>query len=143
MTLINHIPALQVLIPFFSALFCALTFHKFTSWLIATIAIITNLVITLYGISTSGNFQSYSFGNWQAPIGIEYSLDYLNQPIIIYINGVLLFFLLFGKQLINKTITKYIDNKKHHMFYSLLLFAHAGYLGVLSTNDLFNFYLFI
>ena len=143
MTLINHIPALQVLIPFFSALFCALTFHKFTSWLIATIAIITNLVITLYGISTSGNFQSYSFGNWQAPIGIEYSLDYLNQPIIIYINGVLLFFLLFGKQLINKTITKYIDNKKHHMFYSLLLFAHAGYLGVLSTNDLFNFYVFI
>ena len=128
MTLINHIPALQVLIPFFSALFCALTFHKFTSWLIATIAIITNLVITLYGISTSGNFQSYSFGNWQAPIGIEYSLDYLNQPIIIYINGVLLFFLLFGKQLINKTITKYIDDKKHHMFYSLLLFAHAGYL---------------
>ena len=29
------------------------------------------------------------------------------------------------------------------MFYSLLLFAHAGYLGVLSTNDLFNFYVFI
>jgi len=143
MTLINHIPALQVLIPFFSALFCALTFHKFTSWVIATIAVITNLIIALYGLQILEHSQSYSFGNWQAPIGIEYSLDYLNQPIIIYINGVLLFFLLFGKQLINKTITKYIDDKKHHMFYSLLLFAHAGYLGVLSTNDLFNFYVFI
>ena len=96
MTLINHIPALQVLIPFFSALFCALTFHKFTSWLIATIAVITNLIIALYGVQILGHSQSYSFGNWQAPIGIEYSLDYLNQPIIIYINGVLLFFLLFG-----------------------------------------------
>jgi multicomponent Na+:H+ antiporter subunit D len=143
MSLINHIPALQVLIPFFSALFCALTFHKFTSWLIATIAIMTNLIIAFYGGWSLENAQPYYFGNWQAPIGIEYRLDYLNQPIIVYINGVMLFFLLFGKELINKTITKYIDDKKHHMFYSLLLFAHAGYLGVLSTNDLFNFYVFI
>ena len=140
MTLINHIPALQVLIPFFSALFCALTFHKCTSWLIATIAIMANLIIAFYGGWSLENAQPYYFGNWQAPIGIEYRLDYLNQPIIVYINGVMLFFLLFGKELINKTITKYIDDKKHHMFYSLLLFAHAGYLGVLSTNDLFNFY---
>ena len=143
MTLIKHIPALQVLIPFFAALFCTLTFHKFTSWIIATIAISLNLAVGLYAMPLIKNSIVYVFGNWAAPIGIEYRLDYLNQPIIIYVNGVLLFFLVFGKQLINKTITRYIDDKKHHMFYSLLLFAHAGYLGVLSTNDLFNLYVFI
>lgn len=143
MTIINHIPALQVLIPFFAALFAALTFHKFISWIIATISIGINLVIGIYAQTTLTNSIFYSFGNWQAPIGIEYRLDFLNQPIIIYLNTILLFFLIFGKQLINKTITKYIDNKKHHMFYSLLLFAHAGYIGVVSTNDLFNLYVFI
>ena len=76
MSLINHIPALQVLIPFFSALFCALTFHKFTSWLIATIAIMANLIIAFYGGWSLENAQPYYFGNWQAPIGIEYRLDY-------------------------------------------------------------------
>ncbi len=143
MTLIKHIPALQVLIPFFAALFCTLTFHKFTSWIIATIAISLNLAVGLYAMPLIKNSIVYVFGNWAAPIGIEYRLDYLNQPIIIYVNGVLLFFLVFGKQLINKTVTRYIDHKKHHMFYSLLLFAHAGYIGVLSTNDLFNLYVFI
>lgn len=143
MTLVKHIPALQVLIPFFAALFCTLTFHKFTSWIIASLAIAINLIIGIYAVPLLKDPIFYAFGNWPAPIGIEYRLDYLNQPIIIYVNAVLLFFLIFGKQLINKTITKYIDNKKHHMFYSLLLFAHAGYIGVLSTNDLFNLYVFI
>jgi len=143
MSLIKHIPALQVLIPFFAALFCTLTFHKFTSWVIATIAISINLAVGLYAMPLIKDSIIYAFGNWSGPIGIEYRLDYLNQPIIIYVNGVLLFFLIFGKQLINKTVTRYIDNKKHHMFYSLLLFAHAGYIGVLSTNDLFNLYVFI
>ena len=35
------------------------------------------------------------------PIGIEYRLDHLNQPVIIFINAVLLFFLIFGKELWN------------------------------------------
>ena len=143
MTIINHIPALQVLIPFFAALFAAITFHKFASWLIASVAIALNLALGIYAQNTFTDSVFYSFGNWPAPIGIEYRLDALNQPIIIYLNAVLLFFLLFGKQLISQTITKYIDSKKHHMFYSLLLFAHAGYLGVLSSNDLFNIYVFI
>jgi len=104
MTLIKHIPALQVLIPFFAALFCTLTFHKFTSWIIATIAVSLNLAVGLYAMPLIKNSIVYVFGNWAAPIGIEYRLDYLN---------------------------------------SLLLFAHAGYIGVLSTNDLFNLYVFI
>lgn len=143
MILAKQLPALQVLIPFFGALFCAITFHKFTSWMIASIGIAINLIIGIYLTAFVKDPLSYAFGNWHAPIGIEYRLDYLNQPIIVYVNAVLLFFLIFGKQLINKTITKYIDDKKHHMFYSLLLFAHAGYLGVISSNDLFNIYVFI
>jgi multicomponent Na+:H+ antiporter subunit D len=70
-------------------------------------------------------------------------MDALSQPIIIFINAILLFFLIFGKEIINITFTDYIDKKREHIFYSILLFAHIGYLGVISTNDLFNLYVFI
>jgi len=144
MSIAMHFPALQILIPLAGGLFSALSFNRFTSWIIATISIFLSLVLSVYAlqlVKTTTIF--YAFGNWQAPVGIEYRLDHLNQPIIIFINAVLLFFLIFGKELINSTITNYIEHSKQHIFYSLLLFAHVGYLGVLSTNDLFNIYVFI
>ncbi len=143
MIIAKHIPILQILIPFFAALISAASFNKFVSWLIATTSIIIALALSVYAIPFAQQGMSYEFGNWNAPIGIEYRLDMLNQPIIIFINFVLLFFLIFGKELIEKTITNYIKDKYQHIFYSLLLFAHVGYLGIISTNDLFNIYVFI
>ena len=143
MTLAKHFPALQVLLPFFAALFSALGFHKSVARFIAIISTVLCLIIGIYALPLTEHVISYAFGDWPAPVGIEYRIDYLNQPVIIFINGVLLFFLIFGKELINKTIINYIDGSRQHLFYSILLFAHAGYLGVISTNDLFNLYVFI
>ena len=143
MSIAKHIPALQILIPFFAALLSAISFNRFASWLIATISATLGLVLAIYAMPFAEGGISYAFGDWKAPIGIEYRLDLLNQPIIVFINAVLLFFLLFGRELINSTVTEYIEDKRQHIFYSLLLFAHAGYLGVISTNDLFNIYVFI
>ena len=143
MTLAKHFPALQVLLPFFAALFSALSCHKSVAWFMATISTILCLIIGIYTLPLAQQTASYAFGDWPAPIGIEYRIDYLNQTVIIFINGVLFFFLIFGKELINKTIISYIDTSRQHLFYTILLFAHAGYLGVVSTNDLFNLYVFI
>lgn len=143
MSIAKHIPALQILIPFFAALLSAISFNRYVSWLIATISAALCLILAIYAMPLARNSISYAFGDWEAPIGIEYKLDLLNQPIIVFINAVLLFFLFFGKELINSTVTKYIEDKRQHIFYSLLLFSHAGYLGVISTNDLFNVYVFI
>ena len=143
MIIAKHIPILQVMIPFFAALLSAISFNRFASWLIATMSAALGFVLSIYAIPFAQIGMSYSFGGWEAPIGIEYRLDMLNQPIIIFINAVLLFFLFFGKELITDTITQYIDDKRQHIFYVLLLFAHVGYLGVISTNDLFNLYVFI
>ena len=142
--LAKHFPALQILIPFAGALFAVLSFNRVSAWLIAIISVSLSLLLSVYAFQlTKMNEIFYAFGNWPAPIGIEYRLDHLNQPVIIFINAVLLFFLIFGKELINVTITNYIEYGKQHIFYSLLLFAHVGYLGVISTNDLFNIYVFI
>ncbi|WP_375359306.1 proton-conducting transporter membrane subunit [Candidatus Tisiphia endosymbiont of Neophilaenus lineatus] len=145
MTLIKHFPALQVLLPFFGALFSILTFrYRLATRIIAVISIALSLFLSICGLSAiNKGAVSYDFGDWHGPIGIEYKLDYLNQPIIIYINCVLLFFLIFCNKLLTTTVLKFIDNKRQSLFYAVLLFAHSGYLGILSTNDLFNLYVFI
>ncbi len=140
----KHFPTLQTLIPFFAALIAAIYFNRFIAWVISTISIAICLVLAIYAISLAKKGFFYTFGNWEAAIGIEYRLDFLSHPIIILINTILLFFLFFGKELINITITEFIEKKHQHIFYSLLLFAHVGcYLGVISTNDFFNIYVFI
>lgn len=146
MTIIKHLPALQVLIPFFAALFSVLAFQRvIIARIIATISIIANCLLSLYGLFSIGQKESrsYNFGDWQAPIGIEYRLDYLNQPLILYVNLVLLFVLVFCYKLINTTILQSISKKRQSLFFTILLFAHSGYIGMLSTNDLFNLYVFI
>ena len=143
MVIAKHIPALQVLIPFFAALLSTISFNRFVSWAIATTSIAFCFALSIYAMDFAREGISYAFGGWDAPIGIEYRIDILNQPIIVFINGVLLFFLVFGGELVRRTITNYMDDKGQHIFYSLLLFAHTGYLGVVSTNDLFNIYVFI
>jgi multicomponent Na+:H+ antiporter subunit D len=45
--------------------------------------------------------------------------------------------------LVTNTILKFLDKKRQSLFYAVLLFAHSGYLGIVSTNDLFNLYVFI
>lgn len=144
MILIQHFPILQVISPLFGALLCVLTF-RFTviTRLIAIVSLLFSLYLSIQGLLVVNIPVLYEFGNWQSPVGIEYKLDYLNQPIIIYINCVILFCLIFCNQLIKESVLEFIDNKRRSLFYAVLLFAHVGYLGILSTNDLFNLYVFI
>lgn len=151
MILVKHFPAIQVLIILFGALFSALSFNNLLARLFSIIAVSSSLIISLYGLALikgnspkGGNGELlYAYGDWQAPYGIEYKIDYLNQPIIIFINAILLFFLIFNDSLVKSTVLRFISDKKQHLFYSILLFAHLGYLGIISTNDLFNLYVFI
>lgn len=147
MNLINHLPALQVLIPFFGCMFATISFNKHISWAIALITSISSFILSVYTYIHMDFAKimeiSYAFGNWSAGIGIEYKLDKLNQSVIIYINFALTFFLLFGKKFIETNIILSTNNTRSHLFYSILLLAHLGHLGVISTNDMFNMYVFI
>lgn len=141
--ILTHFPPLQILIPFIGALLTTLSFNRRAAQIIAISSAILSLILSIYVYISLKLPVFYAFGNWPAPIGIEYRIDNLNQPVIIFFNSILLFFLINGYQLINLTITRHIETNKQHIFYSLLLFAHVGFLGVVSTNDLFNIYVFI
>ncbi len=145
MIIIKHLPALQVLIPFCGGLFSILTLRYV--WLARTMSICASVAGLTLGLYCEKIVLlapiSYVFGNWRSDIGIEYVLDKFNQPIIICSNFLLCFFILFSHELIREKILKYIEEKRQSLFYAILLFAHAGFVGMLSTNDLFNLYVFI
>jgi len=110
----------------------------------ASICILASLLISIYGyIIVKQSDISYVIGGWLSQIGIEYYLTPLNQAVIIYLNLVLLFFLIFCRNITNQTILKHINDNRKSLFYAVLLFAHTGYLGMVSTNDFFNLYVFI
>lgn len=139
----NHLPALQIILPLFGGLFAALCFGKpQISRLISVVALLSNLIISIYSFSKHQDL-TYAFGNWQAPVGIEYKLDFLNKPLIIFINIVILLLILFWHKLLKINVIEYISNKRQNLFYAILLLAHTGYIGMLSTNDIFNLYVFI
>lgn len=142
--LLFHFPALGVMIPFFGALIIALIKNERIAWLLSAGTILLSTILSILALTKlTENAYSYSFGGWHGATGIEYRIDSLNQPIIVILNLVILFFLLFTKELITKTVTTYIEPSRRNLVYSLLLFAHTGYIGVISTNDLFNAYVFI
>lgn len=145
MILAKHFPILQILFPFAGALL-AIIFFRFVliARIITIICILANFLISIYGYFIVRNTEvSYVMGGWASQIGIEYYLSCLNQAIIIYLNLVLLFFLIFCRNITNQTILKYVNNNRKSLFYGILLFAHTGYLGMVATNDFFNLYVFI
>jgi multicomponent Na+:H+ antiporter subunit D len=139
MYFLNHIPALQVLIPFMGAILCTVIRQR-ASYYIALLSGICCFIISVVIYNTP---LSYAFGNWLPSIGIEYRLDSINQPVIIYVNSALVFLLLFNRSIIVSGVLSSIVPKRQNLFFTILLFAHAGFIGMLSTNDIFNLYVFI
>ncbi len=141
--MINNLPALQIILPLFGGLLSALSFRKNIAWVISCTTILVNSIVVFYLLIDDASSISYVFGGFEAPVGIEYRLDNLNLPIILFINITLLFLLIFGKQLIQLSVLDYLAAERQHFFYAALLFAHTGYVGMLSSNDMFNIYVFI
>lgn len=140
--ILKHLPAIQAIIPLLGGLFCALSFNRKVAESIAAFSALSCLLLSIIGW-TANNEITYIFGSWHVPVGIEFKLSFLNIPLFIFINATLLFLIVICKNLIKTTILDFITVEREHLFYSILLFAHTGYIGMLSTNDIFNLYVFI
>jgi len=86
--------------------------------------------------------NSYFLGGHEAPIGIEFRIDILTRHVIIYLNLILMLFCI-NLSLFARGLEEGISDKLKHMLYSIILLAHAGLVGIASTADIFNLYVFI
>ena len=105
--------------------------------LASAIAFIISILL-LQQVMQTGTI-SYELGGWSPPWGIEYRIDKLNAFIALIISGVSTVVLVAAQT----SIEKEIPQEKHTLFYILYLLSLAGMLGIVTTGDAFNVFVFL
>ncbi|WP_114326053.1 monovalent cation/H+ antiporter subunit D family protein [Candidatus Colwellia aromaticivorans] len=139
--MISHLPVLQVIVPLMAAPLCLLLRRAQLVWLFALLASSLAFLISillLQQVMTSGVI-SYELGGWEAPWGIEYRIDKLNAFLLLIITAISTVVLIAAQTSIEKEIPK----EKHTLFYILYLLSLTGMLGIVSTGDAFNVFVFL
>ena len=137
--LTHHWLILNVLIPLISTCFIAISNN--TSVARNLFISIAPLLLVL-AIFVPPMPAHYALGNWPAPVGIEYILDNLNFPFIIYSHIILLIFSL-NLSWLRFDTEKSISKPYRHLLYAVIIAAHTGFIGIYVTGDIFNLYVFI
>ncbi|OZB11331.1 MAG: cation:proton antiporter, partial [Hyphomonas sp. 34-62-18] len=109
---------------------------------VLTAAVSFYLAIVTLGLvqSSPTGILSYEIGRWPPPIGIEFRTDALNAMILLLVTGIGFLASVFSWP----TITSELGNRnKLGMFYAAFLLCMAGLLGVASTGDAFNLFVFL
>lgn len=136
-----HLPILQVLVPLMAAPLCLLLNRSKLVWLFALFTSALAFVIScflLQQVISSGTIV-YSLGGWDAPWGIEYRIDHLNALLLLIITAISTVVLLAAQTSIEKEIPK----DKQSFFYILYLLSLTGMLGIVSSADAFNVFVFL
>ena len=105
--------------------------------LASAIAFIISILL-LQQVMQTGTI-SYELGGWSPPWGIEYRIDKLNAFIALIISGVSTVVLVAAQT----SIEKEIPQDKHTLFYILYLLSLTGMLGIVTTGDAFNVFVFL
>lgn len=141
-TLLQHLPALQVVLPLLAAPLALLlgrqtrliwAFATLISW--ATFAV----AIQLFLIVQSGDVIRYEFGGWAAPWGIEYRIDTFNAFILLIVSGIASVIFPYA----HTSISKEIPPQHQPLFYVLMLLCLSGLLGMTITGDAFNVFVLL
>ncbi len=139
--LIKNLPIIIVLCPLMTSLLVVLIPNIFFSW---ALTILSTLLTFLFSILLHLEIQihshiSYALGKWMPPIGIEYIIDKVAIIPIIIISGISFIATIFAY----KIMPEEIEKKSISKVYSLWLLAIAGLLGLVTTGDAFNLFVFL
>jgi len=138
---IEQLPALQVVLPLFSALLCLLIRNKTASRLFAVAVSWGCLAIALILLQTvqESGIISYHLGGWFPPLGIEYRIDLLNAYVLIIVAMISAVVLPFGFGHWGLSIPE----GREYLFYCAFLLCISGLLGITITGDVFNVFVFL
>ena len=144
--LMEHLPILVILFPLSAALLNPLFGYFNTN--ISKKIIMTSLFLSmvcaalqLAQIVKTGEVIHYYMGGWAPPIGIEFVIDGLNGVIIL-----LVAIISWMTALFSSPFNKYeleISNMRSVAYHSMLTLLAVGLLGMSSTGDAFNMYVFM
>ena len=137
----EHLPVLQVVLPLVAAPLCLLLARSVWAWLLAFMASLAALVISIVLLREvyTGEVLSYAIGGWAAPWGIEYRVDAVNAFILIIVTAISVVALMFAKT----SVAQEVASDKQGLFYTAWLLCLTGLLGIAITGDVFNLFVFL
>lgn len=139
--LLPNLPALQVALPLIAAPLCVLLGRPTATWLLTSFTAIASFVIALClcgQVLDSGPIR-YAMGGWAAPVGIEYHIDELTAFMLLIISGSAALVLPWARH----SVQAEIPEDRVHLFYATTLLCLTGMLGIVSTGDAFNVFVFL
>jgi len=138
---LTQLPALAVIIPLLSAPLCLFLRRPLLAWLFTVLASGLTMMVSialLQQVMASGTIV-YEMGGWSPPWGIEYRVDKLNAYLLLIVTTIGTVVLLAAQT----SIEKEIPEQRRILFYVLYLLFLAGLLGVVTTGDAFNVFVFL
>ena len=141
----QHLPVLIILFPLCATLLCPLISHFSPDWgkrsvisalFLSVVCAAWQLVIVV----SSGETIHYFLGGWKPPIGIEFAVDNVNAVIILLVAVISWTTSLFSSPFEKKERTRSLYSAG---YYSMLAFLAVGLLGMSTTGDAFNLYVFM
>jgi len=139
--MIEHLPALQIVIPLAAAPLCVLVRRPaWVHWFaLAVVWAAFGIAVTLLSQTLASGPISYAMGSWAPPLGIEYRVDVLNAFVLVIVSGIASVVLPAGPGTSSRAVTE----NREYLFYAAFLLCMAGLLGVTITGDAFNVFVFL
>lgn len=141
LTLVDHLPALQVLLPLMGAPLCFVLRKEalVSAFTVAISFACLAISMTLLGDVRGGEVIVYEFGGWPRPFGIEYRVDITNAFVMVVVSLVAAVVFAAGPGQARRAIPE----GREYLFYSAALLCLTGLLGVTITGDVFNVFVFM
>jgi multicomponent Na+:H+ antiporter subunit D len=139
--MLEHLPALQVVLPLVAAPLIVLARHRGFAWLATTAVSYLCLVIAILLASRvmEGGAVSYAIGNWPPPWGIEYRVDALSSFVLVLVALTASFVAPYA----HRSIAAEVPAERHYILYAMYCLCLAGLLGITITGDAFNVFVFL
>jgi len=141
MSLAQHLPALQVVVPLLAAPLTVLLRRGSLAFGVALAASWFALAaaIALWLQVGEGGTISYAIGSWPPPWGIEYRVDSLSAFVLVLVAGIAAVVLPYSRA----SIEDEVPPQQHYLYYTMFLLCLAGLLGITITGDAFNVFVFL
>ncbi len=141
MNLLQHLPALQIVVPLMAAPLVVLLRDRLLAFVLVLAATWVAFAISVMlwlQVGDTGAI-SYAMGSWAPPWGIEYRVDALSALVLMLVSGVAAVVLPYSRASIEREIAQ----DTHYLFYAMMSLCLAGLLGITITGDAFNLFVFL